>query len=357
MKIQKMILAQKIPVTVITGFLGSGKTSLMAHLLKHSGGKRIAVLINEFGSLGMDEAIVKSQCNDGCKPEEIIELANGCICCTVADDFLPAMKKILDGDKKIDHILIETSGLALPKPLLKAFQWHDISPRVTVNGVVAVLDGPAIVRGLFQAIPQTPLNLPKNQEQKIDHENEMAELFEDQLLSADVVLLNKSDLLLADDKKNIIADLRSGKIAGLRPAAKIIETNHGSIHPNLLLGLDYKVENDLVNRKSHHDSMGEEEHGHDEFTSFVVSLGVVDDEKKLEEKILMLLQDYNILRLKGLVARAGKLYKEIWQVAGPRIERYFSTIEKNNHQSQLVVIGLKGLDEKTIATELRSAVN
>ncbi|MDI9314094.1 MAG: cobalamin biosynthesis protein CobW [Hydrotalea sp.] len=342
----------KIPTTIITGFLGSGKTSLLAHVLKHSGGRRIALLINEFGSLGMDEAIVKSKCDDNCKPQEVIELANGCICCTVADDFLPAMKKILASDKKIDHIIIETSGLALPKPLLQAFQWHEIAPLVTVDGVVAVLDGPAILTGKFQdAAPSTEAQ----QSQKIDHENEIAELFEDQLLSADLVLLNKCDLLSPAERKQIIADLRSGKLEGLRPAAKIIETENAVVDPAVILGMAQAVENDLANRKSHHDGAGAEEHGHDEFATFIVPFGVVADEKKLEQRILSLLRDHDILRIKGMVARPGKKFLEIWQVAGPRIERYFSMTESQGEESQLVVIGLKGLDAQLIAKELQAA--
>ncbi len=352
------MLREKIPATVITGFLGSGKTTLLAHLLKNSGGQRIAVLINEFGSLGMDEAIVQNQCDDACKPQEIIELANGCICCTVADDFLPAMQKILDNAdseaKPIDHIIIETSGLALPKPLLKAFQWHDIAPRVTVNGVVAVVDGPAILSGRFQDVPaanrEKPVPAP-------EHDNELAELFEDQLLCADIVLLNKCDIMSAAERKKIIEDMRSGKIEGLRPAAKIIETTHGVVDPRVVLGMGQAVEMDLDNRKSHHDD--EEEHGHDEFATFIVTFGEVEDEKKLEKIIQQLLQDHDILRMKGLITRRGKPRQEIWQVAGPRIEHYFQQGIKNNDgppkESQLVVIGLKGLDEKTITQALQSA--
>ena len=346
------MIQTKIPTTIITGFLGSGKTSLLAHLLRHSGGRRIALLINEFGSLGMDEAIVKSQCDDNCKPQQVIELANGCICCTVADDFLPAMKKILDGDKQIDHIIIETSGLALPKPLLKAFQWHEIAPRVTVAGVVAVLDGPAILTGKFQDAPPAKQG---QKPQKIDHHNELAELFEDQLLSADLVLLNKCDLLSGDERKKIVDDLRSGKLEGLRPAAKIIETENAVIDPALILGMAQAVENDLANRKSHHEDEGEEEHGHDEFASFVVSFGAVADGEKLAQRIQALLADHDILRIKGMVVRRDKKFLEIWQVAGPRIERYFSMTDSAGRESQLVVIGLKGIDEELIAAELRAA--
>ena len=109
----------KIPATVITGFLGAGKTTVIRHMLENSGGKRIALLINEFGDLGIDRELVTGCGIEGCQDENVMELANGCICCTVADDFLPTMETLLDRRAPPEHIVIETSGLALPKPLVK----------------------------------------------------------------------------------------------------------------------------------------------------------------------------------------------------------------------------------------------
>ena len=115
----------KIPVTVITGFLGAGKTTLIRHLMTNAGGRRLAVLVNEFGTVGVDGDILKSCAIEDCPAENIVELANGCICCTVADDFIPTIEALMALPTRPDHILIETSGLALPKPLLKAFDWRN----------------------------------------------------------------------------------------------------------------------------------------------------------------------------------------------------------------------------------------
>ena len=144
-----MSLANKIPATVITGFLGAGKTSLIRHVLKTANGRRLALIINEFGDLGVDGEILKGCGDEACTEDDIVELANGCICCTVADDFIPTIEALLSRPEPPDHIVIETSGLALPKPLLQAFSWPEIRTRVTVDGVIAVLDGAAIDDGRF----------------------------------------------------------------------------------------------------------------------------------------------------------------------------------------------------------------
>ena len=143
----------KIPATVVTGFLGAGKTSLIRHLVGRAGGRRLAFIINEFGDLGIDREILLGCGLEGCVDEDVVELSNGCICCTVADDFLPTMRLLLDRPVPPEHIVIETSGLALPKPLLKAFAWPEVRTRATVDGVVAVIDAEAALAGLFAPDP------------------------------------------------------------------------------------------------------------------------------------------------------------------------------------------------------------
>jgi len=142
-------MAAKIPATVITGFLGAGKTTLIRHMLTHANGRRIALIINEFGDLGVDGGILKGCGIEGCADDDVMELSNGCICCTVAEDFIPALEKLLNRATPPDHIVIETSGLALPQPLVRAFGWPEIRTRVTVDGVVTVVDGPAVEAGRF----------------------------------------------------------------------------------------------------------------------------------------------------------------------------------------------------------------
>src|SRR5271169_4690747 len=187
----------KIPATIITGFLGAGKTSLVRHLVEHAQGRRIALLINEFGELGIDRELLLGCGIQGCRPEDVVELANGCICCTVAEDFLPTLEKLLDRPDPPDHILIETSGLALPKPLVQAFAWPEVKARVTVDGVIAVVDAAAVSAGRFATDPAA-LAAQRAADPSVDHDNPLEEVFEDQLAAADLVVLNKTDLLSAD---------------------------------------------------------------------------------------------------------------------------------------------------------------
>ena len=184
----------KIPATVITGFLGSGKTTLIRNMIENANGKRLALIINEFGDLGVDGGILKGCGIEACKDEDIIELNNGCICCTVADDFLPAMAKLLERGQAIDHIIIETSGLALPQPLVAAFNWPEVKARVTVDGVVTVVDAAAVADGRF-ANDHDAVDAQRAADDSLDHDNPIEELFEDQITAADLIILSKADLL------------------------------------------------------------------------------------------------------------------------------------------------------------------
>ena len=111
----------RVPCTIVTGFLGAGKTTLIRHLLTHVRGRTLAIVVNEFGDVGIDGEVLKACGDASCREENIIELANGCLCCTVADEFIPALTALLSRTPRVDHIVIETSGLALPKPLVQAF--------------------------------------------------------------------------------------------------------------------------------------------------------------------------------------------------------------------------------------------
>ena len=176
-----MTLTSKIPATVVTGFLGAGKTTLIRHLIENAGGRRFAFVINEFGDLGVDKELIKGCGFEDCKDEDIVELANGCICCTVADDFLPTIQSLIDREDPPEHIIIETSGLALPKPLIKAFTWPEVKTRVTVDGVVAVIDGRAVADGRFADDPEA-VAAQREDDPNLDHENPLEEVFEDLML-------------------------------------------------------------------------------------------------------------------------------------------------------------------------------
>jgi len=253
----------RVPCTIVTGFLGAGKTTLIRHVLSHANGRRLAVIVNEFGDVGIDGEILKGCGDETCPQENIVELANGCLCCTVADDFVPALDTILARTPPVEHIVIETSGLALPKPLVQAFHWPAIKSRVTVDGVVAVVDGAALAQGRFAADLEA-LARQREVDTALNHDDPIEEVFEDQIACADLVVLNKSDLLDSAGAEKAIAAI--GK--ALPRAVKILSVADGKVDPAALLGLDVGTENDIENRRTRHDA--ELEHDHDAFESFSV---------------------------------------------------------------------------------------
>jgi len=333
----------KIPTTVITGFLGAGKTTLIRHILNNTNGRRIALIINEFGDLGIDREMVTGCGIEGCDDDAILELANGCICCTVADDFLPTMEVLLERPEPPDHIVIETSGLALPKPLVKAFNWPEIRSRVTVDGVIAVVDAPAVEEGRFADNPEAVQSI-RELDEAFDHESPLEEVFEDQLLSADLVLLNKCDLL--DDFA--VERVRTVVSKETDPAAKMISTTRGRVDPKILLGIGGAVEDVIDGRRSHHD--GEDDHDHDDFESFVVEIERLDEPNELTDRIKRVSTEHDILRVKGFADVAGKDMRLVVQGVGPRVQHYFDRPWQADEprQSRLVVIGETGLDREAI---------
>ena len=328
-----MTTLAKTPVTVITGFLGSGKTTLISHLIRNAGGRRLAVVVNEFGTLGVDGEILKSCAIPDCPAENIVELANGCICCTVADDFVPTVEALLAMEPRPDHILIETSGLALPKPLLKAFDWPALRSRITVDGVIALADAEAVAAGRF-APDLAAVEAQRAADDSIDHETPLSEVFEDQISCADVVLLTKCDLAGADG----IAKARAVIEAEAPRKLPVVEVTEGVIDASVILGLDAKAEDDLAARPSHHD--GHDDHEHDDFDTVVVQLPEVDDLNALAARIEQMARDLDILRVKGYVAVTGKPMRALVQAVGARVRHQFDRPWANGEQrvTRLVVI-------------------
>jgi cobalamin biosynthesis protein CobW len=338
----------KVPTTVITGFLGAGKTTLIRHLLQNAHGRRLALIINEFGDVGVDGELVRGCNEESCPEDDIVELANGCICCTVADDFLPTMMKLLDRPNPPEHIIIETSGLALPKPLVKAFQWPDIRTRATVDGVVALIDADAVAAGRF-ATDEVALAAARAADPMLDHESPLEELFEEQLGCADMVILNKTDLVDAGEVERVERIVASET----RPGVKIIRANHGAVDIAALLGIVAAAEDDLDSRKSHIDGL-DEDHDHDDFDSFVAAGGDVTDLDALLERLGALITQHDVLRIKGMVAVAGKSGRLVVQAVGPRIQHFYDRAwaPSEKRRTQLVVIGQKGLDRQAIESGL-----
>ncbi len=338
---------RKVPVTIITGFLGAGKTTLVRHVIENAEGRRLALIVNEFGDVGVDGAILRSCGIDSCPEENIVELTNGCICCTVADDFIPTMEALLALVPQPEHIIIETSGLALPKPLVKAFEWPEIRSRVTVDGVVTVVDGPAVLAGRFANDP-VKVAAQRQADPSVDHENPLEEVYEDQLLCADLVVLNKTDLLTRDEAAKVSAEIT----ASLPRAIKIVAVRDGKVPASVLLGLSAAAEDDLANRPSHHDT--EEGHDHDDFETFVVEIPTLASPADLSERAQRIAAKHDVLRVKGFAAIDGKPMRLLLQGVGQRVdtryERAWNTGELRT--GKLVVIGQKGLDRAAISRTL-----
>ncbi|PCJ10596.1 MAG: cobalamin biosynthesis protein CobW [Rhodobacteraceae bacterium] len=337
----------KIPVTVITGFLGAGKTTLIRHLMQNPQGKRLGILVNEFGTAGVDGDILKSCADENCPENNIIELANGCICCTVADDFIPTIEALMALPNPPEHILIETSGLALPKPLLKAFDWPAIRSRITVDGVITLADAEAVAKGQF-APDLEAVQAQREADESIDHDTPLSEVFEDQIACADIILLSKADLAGEDG----VAQARK-VITSINPRSlPVLPMTDGVIDPRIILGLNAAAEDDLDARPSHHD--GHDDHEHDDFESIVVEMGEVKDPQVLQDAIVKLARERNILRVKGYVAVEGKPMRMLVQAVGERLRvQYDRPWGSDPRRTQLVVIAEHdNIDAAAIRAEL-----
>ena len=348
-------MQQKIPATVITGFLGAGKTTMIRNLLQDAGGKRIALIINEFGDLGVDGDVLKDCGAENCSADDIIELTNGCICCTVADDFIPTMTQLLARSPRPDHIIIETSGLALPQPLVAAFNWPDIRTQVTVDGVITVVDSVAVAAGRF-ADDHDAVNAARAEDASLDHDNPIEELFEDQLTCADMIILNKTDLLDAAG----IAGVRAEVVSRTVRKPVIVEARHGEVPAAVLLGLGVGTEDDIANRRSHHEIEHADgtPHDHDEFDSFIVELGPIAEPVTFIERLKTVIGNHDVLRLKGFVDVPGKPMRLQLQAVGSRVDHYFDRAWASGEEraTRLVVIGLHDMDQAAVRGAIEALV-
>jgi cobalamin biosynthesis protein CobW len=347
-------MTQRIPATIVTGFLGAGKTTLIRHLLQNAGGRRIALIVNEFGDVGVDRNLLTDCGDDACAANDIIELANGCICCTVADDFIPTMQTLLARDPAPDHIVIETSGLALPQPLVRAFNWPEVRARVTVDGVVTVLDARAVADGRFAA-DEDALQAQREADDSLDHDSPLHELFEDQLACADLVVLNKADLVSEEELAAVEALVGREK----RAAAAAIRATSGKLPPQVLIGLGAEAERTMSDRLSHHEQEGLEDHDHDDFESFVLKMPPVEDAAAFCGRLADVAATANVLRVKGFLTVENKRMRLAVQGVGPRIDSYFDRPLRDEERmnGHIVIIGLKGLDRAQIASELGGTVS
>ena len=336
----------KIPVTVITGFLGAGKTTLVRHLLQNNQGRKIAVLVNEFGEVGIDGELLRSCqiCEDESESENnIVELTNGCLCCTVQEEFYPTMQELLQRRDKIDCLLVETSGLALPKPLIKAFRWPEIRNGATVDGVVTVVDCQALAEGTLVGDLEA-LEAQRKEDPNLDHETPVEELFEDQLACADLVLLTKVDQVDEATRIKVEQWLQQELPSGV----KIVPCRQGEVSPEVLLGFNAAVEDHLETRPSHHDT--EEDHEHDEdINSVQLVLEQSFEPKALTSKLQDLVQEEEIYRVKGFINVVNKPMRLVLQGVGNRFDSFYDRPweKEESRQTRLVLIG-RNLNQERI---------
>ena len=326
-------MVKRLPVTVITGFLGAGKTTVLRHLLTTSG-QRLAVMVNEFGSVGLDGDLIRS-C--GFCPEEelegrLVELNNGCLCCTVQDDFLPTMEQLLERADQLDGIVIETSGLALPRPLLQALDWPAIRSRVHVNGVVTLVDGEALAAGSPVADPDA-LERQRQEDPNLDHITAIDELFRDQLQAADLVLVSRADCVDAGQLEGVTSDLRQRVRAG----TALLPVRRGAVDPELVLGLERQLQADAHGHdRDHHDHDHHDHHDHDHHDhSHVAMVGSTVrvtgalERSALETTLQALVREHQIVRLKGRAWLPGKALPLQIQMVGPRLNSWFEAAPAN----------------------------
>lgn len=356
------MLLNKIPATIVTGFLGSGKTTLLSNILKQAAGKRIAVIVNEFGELDIDAELLRS-CPLDCADESatiaagengIYELANGCICCTVEEEFLPVMKELVKRRDDIDHILIETSGLALPKPLVQAFNWPEIKQYCTVDSVITVVDGPAVAAGRF-ANDENKVQQQRLADDSLNHDPSLEDLLDDQLSAADIVVVSKNDLL-SNENRDHVRDIIEARVPD---AVKTTYISNGEVALNVLMGIEAAAEERIDHVHTHHDHHHEHgehhEHAHDHFDSYVIRIGEVDADK-IQQVIADLIATHTIYRAKGFAAISGKPMRQVLQAVGRRLDAHFDRLwgADEQRQTQLVFIG-KQLDEAVLTAALKTA--
>jgi cobalamin biosynthesis protein CobW len=363
--LKELFMAKRLPVTVITGFLGAGKTTVLRHLLINSG-QRLAVMVNEFGSVGLDGDLIRS-C--GFCPEEevenrLVELNNGCLCCTVQDDFLPTMEKLLERADQLDGIVVETSGLALPRPLLQALDWPEIRSRVHVNGVVTLVDGEALSAGSPVADLEA-LEQQRAEDPSLDHITAIDELFRDQLQAADLVLISRADTLSAAELETVQAAMAPK----VRPGTTLLPVANGALDSTVVLGLEHHSAA-LPHDHDHHDHDHDHDHDHShhdhshvEVIGKSVRLEGDWDRNALEALLPELVRQHQVIRLKGRVWLSGKALPLQLQMVGPRLNSWFEAAPKDawlpgsGSGVDLVVLALNDAAASTLESELQRLLN
>ena len=315
-------MPQKVPVIVVSGFLGSGKTTFLRYLINKSN-KKFGFLINEFGDVGIDGDLIKSCSNcDESIDKKIIMLNNGCVCCTVQDDFIPSIKSLLGSSLEIDTIIVETSGLALPLPLLKALSWPEIKASIYLDLVVCIVNGEAMIDGS----PINDLSLIKNQYKDtkvIEHNSSLDELFQEQLETSDVILISRADLLNQYQYKKVEDNIKL-KINNDIPIMKCF---NGEINLKYFFGSEIKK--NIYKDSFENDKEENHNHSHPKIYSRLLKSSYFLNKKDFEKQMVVILEDLNILRIKGRVWIPSKNLPLQVQIVGKKINTWFEEAPNN----------------------------
>jgi len=346
-------MTSKLPVTIITGFLGAGKTTVLRHVLSQKT-CRLGVLVNEFGDVGLDGAALANcgvcaaeSSNTPASAPTVVELANGCLCCTVQEEFLPVMLELLERRQSLDGIIIETSGLALPQPLLEAFRWPEIRTAVTVDSVVTMVDGEALAAGSVVG-DTAAVERQRQADPELDHLTSLEELLAAQLHSADLVLVSRADKISTAELTAVQERIHSH----LRPGVPVVPSHRGMVPPDLLLGLGCEAEDDLGRINHHHDDH-DGEHHHAPVRSTVVQMEGAWNRQDLEALLRQQLTAMGLLRAKGYATIAGKALPLLIQAVGPRLESWYQASPRHGGGLTLVLIGF-GVDSSPLEAALEA---
>jgi len=309
-------MVSRIPVIVVSGFLGSGKTTFLKYLIEKTN-KKFGLLINEFGDIGIDGDLLKncSSCNED-SSESIIELNNGCLCCTVQDDFIPSIQTLLNTNIDLDAIIIETSGLALPIPLLKALSWPEIRTSIYLDLVITTVNGESMING-SPINDLCSINTQYKDIKKIDHLSSIDELFKEQIEVSDVVLISRADLISEEEFILIKNDLQRK----VKPNIPIIKSFNGETNLGFIFDSSIKKNNFQEILTDKHD------HSHARIFSDFIKTDYFLDKNQFELEMSQILKDVNVLRIKGRVWIPQKNMPLQVQIVGRKINTWYEKVD------------------------------